>query len=207
MNLSQDQVVKLEKFFGKIADDPYPEPVTGLHSTITNQMINRFLSQYSLNAGAKILDIGCGKGIALEIFAEKGFNVTGIDVNEEDISELRRRGFEVFCMDQSFLDFPDAEFDFVWCRHCLEHSIFPYFSLHEIFRVLKNNGYLYVEVPAPDTGCEHQKNKNHYSVFGKSMWIELISRTGFVNIEAIDITFEIRGKGTDIYWALTQQKP
>ena len=85
--------------------------------------------------------------------------------------------------------------------------IFPYFSLHEIFRILKNNGYLYVEVPAPDTGCEHQKNKNHYSVLGKSMWIELISRTGFVNIEAIDITFEIRERGTDIYWAMTQQKP
>ena len=47
VNLNQNQVVKLEQFFRKIADDPYPEPVTELHSTITNQMINRFLSQYS----------------------------------------------------------------------------------------------------------------------------------------------------------------
>ena len=45
-------------------------------------------------------------------------------------------------MDQSFLDFADDYFDFVWCRHCLEHSIFPYFTLQEIYRVIKNLYYL-----------------------------------------------------------------
>ena len=81
-------------------------------------------------------------------------------------------------MDQSFLEFADNYFDFVWCRHCLEHSIFPYFTLQEISRVIKPEGYLYIEVPVPDTSCQNQTNKNNYSVLGKSMWLDLIKRSG-----------------------------
>ncbi len=109
-------------------------------------------------------------------------------------------------MDQSFLDFNDEEFDLVWCRHCLEHSIFPYFTLGELFRVLKHKGYLYIEVPAPDTSCNHQANKNHYSTLGKSMWSELIRRTGFNILATFDFKFNVT-IGPDIYWAFIQQKP
>ena len=80
-------------------------------------------------------------------------------------------------MDQSFLEFADNYFDFVWCRHCLEHSIFPYFTLQEISRVIKPEGYLYIEVPVPDTSCQNQTNKNNYSVLGKSMCLDLIKRS------------------------------
>jgi predicted SAM-dependent methyltransferase len=109
-------------------------------------------------------------------------------------------------MDQSFLDFHDEEFDLIWCRHCLEHSIFPYLTLIEFFRVLKRKGYLYIEVPAPDTSCKHQTNQNHYSVLNKSMWEELIKRTGFDMLVVNNIEFEVVA-GTDIYWAFIQQKP
>jgi len=108
-------------------------------------------------------------------------------------------------MDQSFLNFPDQAFEFIWCRHCLEHSIFPYFTLCEFFRLLKTKGYLYIEVPAPDTSCHHERNQNHYSVLGKSMWIELIKRSGFNVLDTIDLSFEVPA-GPDIYWAFIQQK-
>ncbi len=109
-------------------------------------------------------------------------------------------------MDQSFLDFNDEEFDFIWCRHCLERSISPYFTLSEFFRVLKPNGYLYVEVPAPDTVCNHQKNQNHYSVLGQSMWVELMQRSGFKVLNVQDIPIELK-IGTDHYLVFIQQKP
>ena len=155
---------------------------------------------------AKVLDVGCGQGVALELFKSKGLRSTGITLNNEDYTVCKQKGFDVYEMDQSFLDFNDEEFDFIWCRHCLEHSIFPYFTLSELFRVLKSNGYIYIEVPAPDTPCNHQTNVNHYSVLGKSMWIELMKRSGFILLETMQIPLDLK-IGKDYYWIFILQKP
>ena len=168
-------------------------------------MFDVCLKQISLPPAAKILDIGCGQGVALEIFKKHGFAPIGITLNNEDVAICQQKGYEVYQMDQSFLDFADDYFDFVWCRHCLEHSIFPYFTLQEIYRVIKNEGYLYIEVPAPDTSCRHQTNKNYYSVLGKSMWLDLIKRSGFEILQVLDIQFNVPA-GPDIYWGMIQKK-
>ena len=206
MKLDQGKINRMETFFKKIKEDTYPEPIMEPHLSITKQMLDIFFNKYSLPQGSKILDVGCGQGAALEVFSAKGFHPIGITLNHEDVLICEQKGFEIYEMDQSFIDFPNKEFDFVWCRHCLEHSIFPYFTLCEFFRLLKPGGYLYVEVPAPGTSCHHEKNQNHYSVLGKSMWIELIKRTGLTVLDAIDLSFEVPA-GPDIYWAFIQQKP
>ncbi len=102
-------------------------------------------------------------------------------------------------MDQSYLDFDDASFDLVWCRHALEHSVAPYFTLAGFHRVLAPGGALYVEVPAPDTACKHETNPNHYSVLGRSAWISLMQRSGFEVIDTVAIDFAVPA-GPDTYW-------
>jgi len=156
--------------------------------------------------GSKILDIGCGQGVALELFLKNGYSPVGITLGGEDLKVCREKGFKVYEMDQSFLGFGDENFDFIWCRHCLEHSIFPYYTLAELFRVLKPRGCLYIEVPAPDTSCNHQTNRNHYSVLGKSMWRDLITRAGFRLLKIMEIKFET-ALGPDTYYTFIQQKP
>jgi len=196
---------RCECFLEKVKKETYPEKESGIHSTITRKTLDMFLKKNFLTENSKVLDIGCGQGVALELFKKERFNAVGITLNSEDALVCRQKGYEVYEMDQSFLDFNDEEFDFIWCRHCLEHSVFPYFTLSEFFRVLKNRGYLYIEVPAPDTICNHQKNKNHYSVFGKSMWAELIERSGFDILDFMDIQVPLKA-GTDHYLAFIQQK-
>ena len=139
-------------------------------------------------------------------FQKRGCFPIGITLGKDDLGVCRDKGYEIYEMDQSFLDFKDGDFDFIWCRHCLEHSIFPYFTLAELFRVLKAGGCLYVEVPAPDTSCNHQTNQNHYSVLGKSMWSELIQRVGFRLLKVMEINFET-SMGPDTYYTFIQQKP
>jgi SAM-dependent methyltransferase len=205
MKLDQEKINRLETFFKKIMEDTYPEPIMEPHFSITKKMIDYFFDKYSISPDSKIIDVGCGQGAALELFSAKGFRPIGVTLNAEDVMICNRKGFETYQMDQSFLNFPDQEFEFIWCRHCLEHSIFPYFTLCEFFRLLKTKGYLYIEVPAPDTSCHHERNQNHYSVLGKSMWIELIKRSGFNVLDTIDLSFEVPA-GPDIYWAFIQQK-
>ena len=206
MILEQSKIHKLENFMQRIKQDMYPEPVSEPHLSITKRMLEYSFNKYPISENSKILDVGCGQGLALEIFRERGFNPIGISLGTEDISVCRENGYEVYEMDQSFLDFSDQEFDFIWCRHCLEHSIFPFFTLSELFRVLKQKGYLYIEVPAPGTSCKHQSNRNHYSVLGKEMWSELITRTGFTLLEVLDISFRVPA-GQDQYWAFIEQRP
>jgi ubiquinone/menaquinone biosynthesis C-methylase UbiE len=102
-------------------------------------------------------------------------------------------------MDQSFLDFDDASFDLLWARHVLEHSFMPHYTLTEFRRVLRPGGIMYLEVPAPDT-LLHERNPNHYSVLGKTMWTALLERSGFGIVGATDYFGETVDGRSDEYW-------
>ena len=194
-----DRWARLDAFLKKLQGDIYPEPASPLHNEITRQVFEWVQRQAELPPGGRVLDIGCGQGVALELFTAAGLKPVGITLGE-DLEVCRARGFEALEMDLSFLEFPDESFDLVWCRHALEHSVFPYFTLSEMRRVLKPGGCIYVEVPAPDTACEHQTNPNHYSVLGKSMWLDLMRRIGVAEIRMTDLNFQT-GAGPDTYWA------
>jgi SAM-dependent methyltransferase len=197
---------RLSGFIAKTQSQAYSEPPSTLHSQITEQMLEQFLIKYPLTENAKILDVGCGQGPALDLFKDNKFRAIGITISDEDVKACTAKGHEVYKMDQSFLDFPDEYFDFVWARHCIEHSIFPFFTLSEFYRVLKKGSYLYIEVPAPETSCHHETNVNHYSVLTENMWGSLISRSGFKVMESLKMSFTVTA-GPDEYWAFICMKP
>jgi SAM-dependent methyltransferase len=195
---------RLEAFLAKLQGDVYPELPSGLHTDITGMMFKKLQEEFPLPPGAQVLDIGCGQGVALELFREAGLAATGIALGE-DVEVCRAKGHHVVAMNMSFLDFTDCTFDLIWCRHALEHSIFPLFTISEMHRILKPGGVLYVEVPAPDTSCRHEENRNHYSVLGKRMWLNLLQRSGFADIRAFDLNFRA-GVGPDTYFAFMQRR-
>ena len=195
---------RLDAFLQRVRGDVYPEPPSQLHDEITRRMVEAVLRRHPLPAGARVLDIGCGQGLALQLFRDAGFQAIGIGLGA-DVDVCQMLGLDVREMDFSALDFEDAQFDLVWCRHALEHSIFPFFMLSELHRILKPGGVLYAEVPAPDTACEHEANPNHYSVLGKRMWLSLIRRAGFVDVEGKDLKLTT-AQGPDLYWAFMQRR-
>jgi SAM-dependent methyltransferase len=199
-----DRYRRLDAFLEKLRGDIYPEPPSPVHTSISRQMFTEFCKLYPQAPGARVLDVGCGQGVALEIFRDAGLDPLGITLGP-DAEVCRAKGLNVREMDFAFLDFPDASFDLVWCRHAIEHSVFPFFTLSELHRVLKPGGALYLEVPAPDTACRHQTNPNHYSVLGKSMWLDLIRRTGFPEARVMDLNFQT-GAGPDTYWAFMMRR-
>ena len=205
MKLEPAQIARFEEFLTTISGQTYPEPPSPQHDQISGQVMDLFWSKCTPPPNASVLDVGCGQGVALKRFAARGCDVTGVALNQTDVDVCQALGYRVLQMDQSFLDFPDGTFDVVWCRHCLEHSIFPYFTLSGFHRVLKPGGWLYLEVPAPDTSCAHQTNRNHYSVLGKSMLGSLIERSGFRIVDVLDITFSVPA-GPDTYWSFMQQR-
>lgn len=206
MEITSNQLARLVSFVNKIEGETYPETPMPQHTIITAQVLESILTQMDIKPEAKILDIGCGQGPALDFLRDKGYLSTiGLTLNDEDVRVCRKKGHHVLKMDQSFLDFPDGSFDFVWARHVIEHSIFPYYTLTEFARVLVPGGMLYLEVPAPETPCHHETNPNHYSVLGHGSWVSLLGRCGLVIRHEGRYTFPIQ-TGLDEYWGFICSK-
>jgi SAM-dependent methyltransferase len=196
---------RLDAFVSSLGGDVYPEPPMEPHITISQRAIDDLHREGKLRTGMRILDVGCGQGIALEQFRALGLEAVGITLGS-DADVCRAKGLTVEEMDQNFMTFGDDAFDFLWCRHVLEHSIAPLFTLSEYKRVLKPGGMVYVEVPAPDTPAAHQTNPNHYSVLPASMWHQLFRRAGFTIEKAYDIAFDVP-VGRDTYWGYQLRSP
>ncbi|MGA9120907.1 MAG: methyltransferase domain-containing protein [Bacteroidota bacterium] len=180
ISLTENSLERLIDFVGMVGAQTYPEAESALHTSITRKQLHGAIQRFALASDARILDVGCGQGPALDALREMGYRATGITINDEDLRACRAKGHTVEKMDQSFLDFPDGTFDLIWARHSVEHSFLPFFTLSGFRRVLKPEGYLYLEVPAPGTSCNHEENLNHYSVLSRKAWRSLLTRSGFL---------------------------
>lgn len=66
-----------------------------------------------------ILDLGCGPGLYTELFARKGYKVTGVDFSENSVNyakqEADKKGLDINYLHQNYLELnvPDNTFDLV----------------------------------------------------------------------------------------------
>lgn len=200
---------RLNDFLEEHKRDIYKEPVDNGH--FTKGGIESIKDR--IKPLAKVLDVGCGPGVALAIFKELGAEPIGITLCEEEAMIAKSKGYDVRIMDMSFMDFDDEYFDIVWARHSLEHSMFPFFTLSELHRVLKKEGTIYLEMPGIKTDAHHESNFNHYSVFESNMWANLLLRSGFVEIEPYILSFDLMDYetkniyGKDEYYRFIATKP
>ena len=84
------------------------------------------------------MEVGCGQGHLTRKLAERGVDVTGIDINP-NASELAGTD-RVVCMSAEDLAFPDDEFDAVVSVHAIEHIPQLDKAAAEMARVLKPGG-------------------------------------------------------------------
>lgn len=184
---------RIEQFLAKLHEDVYPEQESSIHEKLTKRAFE--LITQRVTEKASVLDVGIGCGYASNLFKANGWDVTGTTLCKSELAP------NVVFADQNDLPFIwSGKFDVVFARHVLEHSPIPLFTLSEFRRVLKPQGWLYVEVPAPETACHHEANPNHYSILGHLAWVSLIARAGFEIVDALRHDFEVQA-GPDIYFA------
>lgn len=177
--IKRDPIRVLEGFLRRIKNESYSEPDSGLHMALIDKMLPEF-ARFIPDRHIRLLDVGCGQGYASLKFKELGYQqITAITLNDEDVEATRKRGIVCYKMDMTFLGFEDKIFDALWVRHALEHSPFPYLTLLEFNRVLIPGGFIYFEMPMPDTPRVLENWPNHYSILGEQMWTSLFNRSGF----------------------------
>jgi ubiquinone/menaquinone biosynthesis C-methylase UbiE len=113
----------------------------------------------TLNSKAQILDVGCGLGKWVNLFAERRFHVTGIDFSPWMIRLAKKRirkdlkelvNFHV--MNVAKLDLPSNFYDMVNCVTVLQHIFNDEDwknAVHEMVRVTKSLGYLLIFEAVP----------------------------------------------------------
>lgn len=184
--------VKLKFYYDHVLGTVYAEGESPFHKVITKDVVERFIVPENIDKNANGIDLGCGPGYFLDEMKDLGYTqIKGISLSKDDIDLCVSKGHTVVCSDMNFLNEADESVDLLFCRHSLEHSPFPYITLLEYNRVLKPGALLYIEVPAPDCDQRHEDNRNHFSILGRSMWLSLLQRTGFV-ASWYDYEFEIK---------------
>ena len=174
----------------------YDEGDSQFHKSLTAQVVKEYIDPLNVPKDAKILDMGCGPGYFLDEMKDRDYtDVTGVTLSPGDVKICKNKGHAIKGYDLSFLPqsegYYDESVDFIFCRHALEHSPYPIFTLMEYNRVLKQGSKMYIEVPAPDCERRHEFNLNHYSILGTQQLAALLVRTGFKIDQFNNMEFEL----------------
>ena len=95
----------------------------------------------------RILDVGCGPGIFLDVARERGYDAVGVELNQKNVADMRARGIEVHDRLLQEVGFDDASFDIVALWEVLEHIVEPKPLLDEVRRITKPGGVVLILVP------------------------------------------------------------
>ena len=113
--------------------------------------LGRILKRRRINEHIKkgrILDIGCGRGLFLNVMRLGGWGVIGSELNEETASYATKAfGLEILPGDIVQHQLPGESFDAININQVLEHLKNPREVLMECRRLLRRDGLLVISVP------------------------------------------------------------
>jgi 2-polyprenyl-3-methyl-5-hydroxy-6-metoxy-1,4-benzoquinol methylase len=149
MKYNQEDIRKVQEYYDAfLASEP------GKYSSL-EEFKSRFEPVLSYLKGinshpTKILDVGCGTGMASEMLKRFGV-VYGIDISQKSIEEARKynRCDKCYVCIAEELPFEDGMFNVVVCTEVMEHLLDPSKALSEMNRVLNIGGNLIISTPNP----------------------------------------------------------
>jgi ubiquinone/menaquinone biosynthesis C-methylase UbiE len=114
------------------------------------------LTEALVGAGARLLDIGCGPGLAAHIAHDRGASVAGIDAAEDSIAiaHLRTPEGDFRVGDMQKLPWPDGVFDVATSFNGFQFADDPLRALNEARRILTTGGRLAVVVWGDRHECD-----------------------------------------------------
>ncbi|WP_047243500.1 bifunctional 2-polyprenyl-6-hydroxyphenol methylase/3-demethylubiquinol 3-O-methyltransferase UbiG [Chromobacterium subtsugae] len=109
-----------------------------------------FIDRHASLAGKKVLDVGCGGGILAESMAQKGAQVTGIDLAKKSLKVAQLHSLEsavpidyrCVAVEDLAAEMPGA-FDVVTCMEMLEHVPDPQSVVRACAQLVKPGGWVF----------------------------------------------------------------
>lgn len=222
-NLSPDEVRKLVKDrYSQVAKNPcggfnfpvgksfalkvgYSEEIlNGLPLSLTESFTGANNPQpfVELKPGETVLDLGCGAGLDLYLYAKavgSGGKVYGLDISEDMVNKARQnmektglKNVEILTGESGQLPFSDNFFDVVASNGIYNLSPDKEAVMREVFRVLKQGGRtVFCEIVLKELLSEDERKNasDWFRCIGGALveadFLSLMKKTGFRNIEVI----------------------
>jgi ubiquinone/menaquinone biosynthesis C-methylase UbiE len=155
MSYDVDEPIAAEKgsaeYFRELDSRVFAPRVLRLTRSGEGRPFSRFV-RFSDLAGKDVLEVGCGSGFAVQLFAEAGARVTAVDLTDWAVATTRARldafglDAEVRRADGEDLPFADDSFDLVFSWGVIHHSSDMEAALSELVRVCRPGGRLVLMV-------------------------------------------------------------
>lgn len=102
------------------------------------------------------LDVGCGPGLAMQVFAQTIANVAGIDASTAfvDIARVRLPGRNIRTGEMEALPYADRSFDVVTGFNAFQYAASPVNALREARRVLQPGGTVVIATWGLPEDCD-----------------------------------------------------
>jgi 2-polyprenyl-3-methyl-5-hydroxy-6-metoxy-1,4-benzoquinol methylase len=149
--------------------------------------------------GKMLLEIGFGSGKVLNEMSKLGWDVQGVDFDDENVRQVRTQyGLAVHSGLLEEIKYPDDYFDAIFLSHVIEHVHDPISLIKECERILKEQGMIVLLTPNAES-LSHIYFKSHYlgndvprhlSLFSKKTINELARRS---DVHVVRCCSTIRG--------------
>lgn len=98
--------------------------------------LNYSIISNMIEPDAVVLDLGCGDGTLMKMLKDKGVNVRGIDINQDNIVKCLEKGLPVVQgdIDEGLHEYPDKSYDYVILNQTLQSTEKPDYVMEEMLR-------------------------------------------------------------------------
>ena len=145
-NIDPEEIAKFEELASRWWDKE--SEFKPLHDI--NPLRVGFIDRHAQLGGKRVLDVGCGGGILAESMAQRGADVTGIDMGEAPLKVAKLHGLESGVKvnyqrttAEAFAAEHAGEFDVVTCMEMLEHVPDPASVVEACKRLVKPGGKVF----------------------------------------------------------------
>lgn len=152
-----------------------------------------YFEHFRGDAGACVIDVGCGRGEWLEVLKGEGLNAKGIDMNDAMVSECRERGLAAEYGDAiAYLRRqPEGSLAAVTGFHIIEHL--PFESLIALFdaalHAVREDGLIIFETPNPENlvvgACNFYSDPTHLRPIVPAVAEFIARQRGFARAETL----------------------
>jgi len=160
-----------------------PDELVATNRSAYADEIEFTLEHSGLRSGA-VFDIGCGYGVALKLWAERGFTPFGVEPDRA-LFEFGQRHYGLRHTQQRVLDetIEVRDIDLAFSHHALEHVADLASMMRGLAKIMRPGGYVFTALPTyrhnRTTMSKLWMNSAHYSLFTVKSFDQMLARYGF----------------------------
>jgi len=164
-----------------------PDELVAINEPAYREEIDFALARGGLKRGT-VFDIGCGYGVALKLWRDRGFVPLGVEPDPV-LFEFGRQRYGLDRIENRVLDETialTAEVDVAFSHHALEHVADLTAMMRGLVKIMRLGGVVFTALPTyrrnRTTMSRLWMNSAHYSMFTATSFNQLLARYGFVEI-------------------------